>query len=86
MRYTGAVWDGSDTIPTPGYTLYDAMLAWENKDWRLQLNGSNLANKVFFTACLTRGDCFFGSGRTVLARLTYKFGSLSSRSETAAIR
>lgn len=73
VRYTGPVWDGTDTIQTPGYTLYDAMVAWENKEWRFQINGTNLADKVYFTACLTRGDCFYGSRRTILAQLTYKF-------------
>lgn len=73
VRYVGAVWDGADTIQTPGYTLYDAMAAWENKNWRFQINGTNLADTVYFTACLTRGDCFVGTRRTVLSSLTYKF-------------
>jgi iron complex outermembrane receptor protein len=74
VRYIGAVWDGYDTIKTPGYTLYDAMLAWENDEWRFQLNASNLTDKEYLTACLARGDCFYGSRRAVLAQLTYKFG------------
>jgi iron complex outermembrane receptor protein len=86
VRYTGPVWDGADTIETPGYTLYDAMLAYENEEWRFQINGSNLTDKVYFTACLARGDCFFGSGRTIVAQLTYKFGALSSKSGTDATR
>ncbi len=73
VRYVGSVWDGADTIQTPGYTLYDAMVAWENKNWRFQINGTNLSDKVYFTACLTRGDCFFGTRRTILSSLTYKF-------------
>ena len=73
VRYIGAVWDGADTIQTPGYTLYDAMAAWENKNWRFQLNGTNLTDKIYFTACLTRGDCFYGNRRSVIASLTYKF-------------
>lgn len=73
VRYVGSVWDGADTIQTPGYTLYDAMVAWENKNWRFQINGTNLSDKVYFTACLTRGDCFFGNRRTILSSLTYKF-------------
>ena len=86
VRYTGPVWDGADTIQTPGYTLYDAMVSWEDKDWRFQVNGTNLADKVYFTACLTRGDCFYGSGRTVMAQLTYKFGALSSKSGSVLAR
>jgi iron complex outermembrane receptor protein len=67
------VWDGAETIRTPGYTLLDAMAAWENKNWRFQVNATNLTDKVYYTACLSRGDCFFGSRRTILSSLTYKF-------------
>lgn len=74
VRYIGSVWDGTDTIQTPGYTLVDAMVSWEDKNWRFQVNGTNLTDKVYYTACLARGDCFFGSRRTILAQLTYKFG------------
>ena len=79
VRYIGSVWDGTDTIETPGYTLYDAMFAWENKNWRFQINGVNLADKEHFTACLTRGDCFYGARRTILGQLTYKFGAGDSK-------
>jgi len=82
VRYIGAVWDGYDTLKTPGYTLYDAMIAWENKEWRFQLNGTNLGDKEYFTACLARGDCFYGTGRTILAQLTYRFSA--DRTQTAA--
>jgi iron complex outermembrane receptor protein len=83
VRYIGPVWDGTDTIETPGYTLYDAMLAWENKNWRLQINGTNLGDKEHFTACLTRGDCFYGARRTILGQLTYKFGAGTSTPEVS---
>ena len=84
VRYIGSVWDGTDTIETPDYTLFDAMVAWENENWRFQVNGTNLTDKEYFTACLARGDCFYGSGRTILASLTYKFGALSRASGAAA--
>jgi iron complex outermembrane receptor protein len=84
VRYIGPVWDGTDTIETPSYTLFDAMAAWENEQWRFQINGSNLGDKIFFTACLTRGDCFYGSRRTVLGQLTYKFGANSAMAATTA--
>lgn len=73
VRYIGPVWDGTDTIQTPGYTLFDAMAAWQNDRWRLQINASNLTDEIYFSACLNRGDCFYGNRRTVLATATYKF-------------
>ena len=73
VRYIGVSWDGTDTIRTPDYTLFDAMIRYENGPWRFQVNASNLADKRHVTTCLARGDCFFGLGRTVLSSLTYKF-------------
>jgi iron complex outermembrane recepter protein len=73
VRYIGESWDGTDTIRTPDYTLFDAMIRYENGPWRFQVNASNLADKRHVTTCLARGDCFFGIGRTVLSSLTYTF-------------
>ena len=73
VRYIGDSWDGTDTIRTPDYTLFDAMIRYENGPWRFQVNASNLADKRHVTTCLARGDCFFGIGRTVLSSLTYRF-------------
>ncbi|XIA64627.1 TonB-dependent siderophore receptor [Bradyrhizobium sp. TZ2] len=73
VRYIGESWDGTDTIRTPDYTLFDAMIRYETGPWRFQVNASNIADKRHVTTCLARGDCFFGIGRTVLGSATYKF-------------
>jgi iron complex outermembrane receptor protein len=73
VRYIGTSWDGTDTIRTPDYTLFDAMVRYETGPWRLQVNASNLFDKRHVTTCLARGDCFLGIGRTVLGSATYKF-------------
>jgi len=73
VRYIGESWDGTDTLRTPDYTLFDAMIRYENGPWRFQVNASNLADKRHVTTCLARGDCFFGIGRTVMSSLTYRF-------------
>jgi iron complex outermembrane receptor protein len=49
------------------------MVAWENDHWRFQVNGTNLADKIYFSSCLARGDCFYGTRRTIMSALTYKF-------------
>jgi iron complex outermembrane receptor protein len=72
-RYIGESWDGTDTIRTPDYTLFDAMIRYEKGPWRFQVNASNIADKRHVTTCLTRGDCFYGIGRTVLSSVTYRF-------------
>lgn len=73
LRYLGASWSGTPLISTPAATLVDAMLAYEQGDWRLALNAVNLADKVQITQCLARGDCFYGQRRTLNATLSYRF-------------
>ncbi|WFU18244.1 TonB-dependent siderophore receptor [Bradyrhizobium sp. CB3481] len=73
VRYIGESWDGIDKLRTPDYTLFDAMVRYETGPWRFQVNASNLADKRHVTTCLSRGDCFFGIGRTVLGSATYRF-------------
>lgn len=73
LRYLGGSWSGTPLISTPAATLVDAMLAYEQGDWRLALNAVNLADKVQITQCLARGDCFYGQRRTLNATLSYRF-------------
>lgn len=73
VRYIGDSWGGQDIVKTPGVTLFDAMFAWEDPRWRFQVTGTNLEDKEYFATCLDRGDCFFGTGRTIITNLTYKF-------------
>jgi iron complex outermembrane receptor protein len=73
VRYIGSTWDGSDTLEVPGYTLVDLMLSYDRPEWRLAFNATNLADKHYISACLARGDCFFGVRRTVMATISRKF-------------
>jgi iron complex outermembrane receptor protein len=73
VRYIGESWDSKDIYEIPSVTLIDAMVAYEEEHWRWQLNGSNLEDKVYLSTCLNRGDCWFGSARTITTSLTYKY-------------
>lgn len=73
VRYIGASWDNTNTIEVPDVTLVDAMIAYEQDNWRWSVNGRNLEDKEYWTTCLSRGDCFIGTARTVTTSLTYKF-------------
>lgn len=73
VRYIGSSWDGFDLLETPAVTLFDAMLAYENEDWRVQVTATNLEDEEYLTTCLNRGDCFLGTSRTVIAGVTRKF-------------
>ena len=65
---------GTNSVTAPAYTLFDAMVAYETKDWRWQLTAQNLEDEYYITTCLAfRGDCGIGQGRTVITSLTYKF-------------
>lgn len=62
-----------DTVTTPGFTLFDAMIAYERDNWRWQLVGQNLEDKFHVVTCTTRGDCGIGQGRTIITRLSYRY-------------
>lgn len=72
LRYFSAFTDkGGPRVPA--VTLADALLAWEDPKWRVALNVQNLADKVYASSCLGRGDCFYGGRRTVTATVTRRF-------------
>jgi iron complex outermembrane receptor protein len=73
VRYIGTSWDGSDTLKTPAVGLVDAAIAYETDDYRFAVNATNLEDKVYMSTCLSRGDCFIGTARTVISSFTYKF-------------
>lgn len=65
---------GGATGPeVPSVALLDALLAYDTASWRLALNVNNLTDRRYFGTCLSRGDCWFGARRTVVATATYRF-------------
>lgn len=73
VRYVGPSWDGTDTIETPSSTLLDAMVGYADGPWNVAVTGTNLTDEVYYTTCLTRGDCFVGNSRTFMATVSHKF-------------
>ncbi len=73
VRYVGASWDGTDSLKTPSTTLFDAMLGYAYQDWSFTLTATNLEDETYYTTCLSRGDCFTGNRRTVVAIASYSF-------------
>jgi iron complex outermembrane recepter protein len=72
VRYLAAYADGP--APTvPAVALLDAMVAWENTNWRAALNVGNLTDEVYVASCGRRGDCWFGARRNAIASLTYRW-------------
>jgi len=65
--------EGLDVPKTPSATLVDAMLAWENRHWRVALNASNITDKVYFNTCSEWGSCSYGTGRLVTLTTSYRW-------------
>ena len=61
------------TIDTPHYTLVDALVSVQAKQWSFSLNATNLLNKKFYASCLARGDCFIGAERNIMGTLAFRF-------------
>ncbi|MGR4868797.1 TonB-dependent siderophore receptor [Variovorax sp. LARHSF232] len=75
VRWMSAFRDTSFGIgpEVPSQTLVDAMISWESAKLRLALNVNNLSDKTYFSTCLSRGDCWYGARRNVVASATYRF-------------
>lgn len=72
MRHLSAMRDG-DAPTTPRVTLVDAGLGWEGERWDYALHATNLTDRTYVSACLARGDCFYGARRTLLLSATHRF-------------
>jgi iron complex outermembrane receptor protein len=76
VRYMGAFRDtsgGGYGPRVPSAALIDFVLAYDTAQWRYALNINNATDKVYFSTCLSRGDCWYGKGREVVASATYRF-------------
>lgn len=75
VRYVGSTFGDKTEDPSlkvPAYTLWDAMVAYDfTKDWRLQVNATNLTNKEYVSVC--NYWCYYGEGRTLNANITYRW-------------
>lgn len=75
IRYVGdSVSENATTrYETPDYTLVDLMIGYQWDRWDFQINARNVGDEEYLTSCLTRGDCFPGLRRSVVASLGYAF-------------
>jgi iron complex outermembrane receptor protein len=75
VRWLGSFSDRSSGVgpEVPSVALVDALLAYDTAAWRFALNATNLGDKRYFSTCLSRGDCWYGARRNVVATATYRF-------------
>ena len=72
VRWMSSFKDGAAPT-TQSVVLWDSMVSYENSDWRYALNVNNMFDKTYIATCLSRGDCWYGARRSVVASATYKF-------------
>lgn len=83
VRYVG-VSNGINTnlaqYKVPSFTLFDVGIFYDlarvdplAKGWSLAVNATNLADKKYVSACASATQCFYGTGRTVLGKLAYRW-------------
>jgi iron complex outermembrane receptor protein len=83
VRYMGSTnGDAANTraMRVPSYTLVDAAIHYDFgnydpklKGFELAVNATNLFNKEFVSACASANQCFYGTGRTIMATASYKW-------------
>ncbi len=78
MRYTGQSFgDNLNTFDVPDYLLFDAMLRYDFAGsldgLNLSVNARNLADKRYVATCTAVSGCYYGTGRTVSARLAFSW-------------
>lgn len=61
------------TLRTPSYTLADALIGLDWKQWSLNVSATNLFDKQYYAPCRYFGDCFTGLGRNVVATVAWRF-------------
>ncbi len=81
VRYTGKSWgDTNNTLRIPDYTLFDLFVRYDFglanptlNGLSLSVNARNIADKRFVATCTATSACYYGQGRSVTARLQFKW-------------
>jgi iron complex outermembrane receptor protein len=81
VRYIGETWgDDANTFKVPEFTLVDLAFRYdlgkrfaELKGFTASVNVTNLFDKYYVPACFTINACNYGSARTVLGKLAYRW-------------
>jgi iron complex outermembrane receptor protein len=69
MRPAGA----GGALATPAYTLFDAVVSYENGPWLLSVNAANLTDKSYFPRACQFFGCTYGTPRSVIGTLSYRW-------------
>ncbi|MCO5732811.1 TonB-dependent siderophore receptor [Rhizobium sp. SSA_523] len=82
-RYMGSTHGdaaNTDAMKVPSYILLDASLHYDfgnldpqYKGFELAINATNLLDKKYVAACASANQCFYGTGRTIMATASYRW-------------
>lgn len=73
LRYIGQTKDETGALVTPDLALIDLGLGYEQGLVTVAVNAANLEDKSYVATCLSRGDCFYGPRRSVVARVAVRW-------------
>jgi len=80
QRYVGSSYNAKNTVNVPGYSLTDASLRYDLGKLNASLAGTsvdvnvnNLFDKTYFTPGFCENSVFYGTRRTVIGSLTYRW-------------
>lgn len=81
VRYTGRTYgDALNTLTIPDYTLFDLFLRYDFgvanqklEGLSASINARNIADKRYVATCGSTASCFYGQGRSVTARLQFRW-------------
>jgi iron complex outermembrane receptor protein len=74
IRYQSASAGAPDnSLTVASYTLYDAALRYDTRNWRFSLNVENMFDRHYISGCQSYSVCVFGNERTVLANAKYNW-------------
>jgi iron complex outermembrane recepter protein len=74
VRYRGEMFgDGANLFKSDSVTVYDAILHYDTRSWRIAVNGSNFTDEIFVDRCSSTSNCFYGTRRNVTGSVTFKF-------------
>ncbi|AJX32377.1 TonB-dependent siderophore receptor [Burkholderia oklahomensis] len=74
VRYMSAAAGAADnSLTVPSYTLFDAALHYELRNWRFAINATNLFNRRYVSGCQSEAVCMYGNERTVIATAKYNW-------------
>lgn len=75
VRYVGESYgDGANTFKVESYVVADASVSYELGNWRLAVSGTNILDNEYIAACFSAASgCHFGSRRTVIGSVAYRW-------------